>query len=391
VSYVLLMLTVVVAALVTAALVPPIIRLSERMGLLDKPAPRRVHRRPTSRLGGVAIFAGFLAALLLSFLLAPPASPPGEMQRFERETLHLLLLLAGAVLTAAVMLVDDVRGLSPQVKLAAQLCAALVAVGPYLWEQTLHEPTLLNQGGANGIILTAFNNPLHGLIPGLDPQIHLHNAWPPLAIVVTVLWVVGMMNTVNMVDGIDGLAGGVTLIAASLLAIHALREGQTTVALLPLALAGACLGFLPYNFHPARIFMGDTGAMTIGYILGLSAIIGGAKMATALLVLAVPILDVAWLIVYRTIQGRGAHRAGRDHLHHRLFDLGLSQRQVVLFYYLVTGIPGLLALALPDGRSKLYLLLGLGALILLFLFVLSRRPTGDQFAAPPAPSADEIG
>ncbi|GIV97500.1 MAG: hypothetical protein KatS3mg057_2157 [Herpetosiphonaceae bacterium] len=313
-------------------------------------------------------------ALLLSFVLAPPASPPEMLERFQRETFHLLLLVAGATLTFAVMLVDDLRDLSPGVKLFWQIAAAVIAVGPYLWEQQLHPPTPINQGGANGIILTAFQNPISGT------QIHLHDIWPPLAIAATILWIVGMMNTLNMVDGLDGLADGIALIASVILALHALKQGQITVALLPLALAGACLGFLPFNFHPARIFMGDSGAMTLGYILALSAIIGGAKLATALLVLAVPILDVAWLIIYRTIQGRGAHRAGRDHLHHRLFDLGFSQRQVALFYYAVTGLPGLMALLLPSGRAKLYLLLILGVSLLTLLYTLSRRLPHDKRA-----------
>jgi UDP-N-acetylmuramyl pentapeptide phosphotransferase/UDP-N-acetylglucosamine-1-phosphate transferase len=183
-----------------------------------------------------------------------------------------------------------------------------------------------------------------------------------------------MTNTVNMIDGLDGLAAGVTLIAATVLAIHTIQLNQYTVALLPLALAGVCCGFLPYNFHPARIFMGDSGAMVLGYLLAITAIIGGAKLASALLVLGIPILDSLWMVAYRRYSGGHLMRADRQHLHHRLLDLGLSQRQVVLLYYAVGTIFGALAL-LPAG----YGLLKLGGLALLMillvgaLFYVTRR------------------
>jgi UDP-GlcNAc:undecaprenyl-phosphate GlcNAc-1-phosphate transferase len=186
-----------------------------------------------------------------------------------------------------------------------------------------------------------------------------------------------MQNMVNWADGLDGLAGGVTLIAASILALHTLRldPPQYTVAFLPLALAGACAGFLGFNFHPARIFMGDVGAMTIGYILGVSAIIGGAKLATALLVMGVPLIDMAWLILSRILHGRSAAHAGRDHLHHRLLDLGLSQRQVVLCYYTLSAVFGGVALLDLPPAAKLVALVMLGLLVGGLLFYAStRRP-----------------
>lgn len=353
--------TFFVAFAVTALLTPPLIRLSLREGWVAVPGPRHVHRKPTPTVGGVAMIAGFAAALLLSFALErlDPA-----LRRSPFEHLRLGLLLAGMSLVAIVSLIDDLRDLPALPRLAVHIVAALVAVGPYLWEQTLNPE-------ARGIVLTAFNFPF-------IEQVHLHNLSPWLAIAATVFWIVGMQNMVNWADGLDGLAGGVTLIAATILALHTLRlePPQFTVALLPLALAGACAGFLPFNLHPARTFMGDVGAMTIGYVLGVSAIIGGAKLATALLVMGVPLIDMAWLIAARTLQGRSAAHAGRDHLHHRLLDLGLTQRQVVAVYYVVSASFGAIALLDVPPVAKLAALIVLGALVLGFILYASRARRG---------------
>ncbi|RMD74341.1 MAG: undecaprenyl/decaprenyl-phosphate alpha-N-acetylglucosaminyl 1-phosphate transferase, partial [Chloroflexi bacterium] len=256
-------------------------------------------------------------------------------------------------------------------RLGVHIIAALVAVGPYLWDHTLYPDALGQPTEARGIILTAFNFPF-------VYQIHLHNLSPWLAIVATVFWIVGMQNMVNWLDGLDGLAAGVTLIAGVVLALHTLtlEPPQMTVALLPLALSGVCAAFLLYNSHPARIFMGDVGAMTIGYTLGICALIGGAKLATVLLVLGVPLVDMAWLILTRTLRGRSAAQAGRDHLHHRLLDLGLSQRQVVAGYYglsIAFGAIGLIDFFTP--LMKLIALVLLGLVVLVILIVLQSKPT----------------
>jgi UDP-GlcNAc:undecaprenyl-phosphate/decaprenyl-phosphate GlcNAc-1-phosphate transferase len=344
-----LVTTFIVAAMITALLIPPLTRLSEREGWVALPGPRHVHRQATPTVGGLAMIAGFAAALLLSFMLER-LDP--SLRRSPYEHLRLGLLLAGASLVAIISLLDDLRDLPAMPRLAVHILAALVAVGPYLWTQSL-EPE------AHGIVLTAFNFPF-------IQQIHLHNLSPWLAIGATVFWIVGMQNMVNWADGLDGLAAGVTLIAASILALHTLRlePPQYTIALLPLALAGACAGFLPFNFYPARTFMGDVGAMTLGYLLGVSAIIGGAKLATALLVMGVPLIDMAWLIVARTLRGGSAAHSGRDHLHHRLLDLGLSQRQVVLIYYTLSAGFGALALLEISPTLKLAALLLLGLTVL---------------------------
>ncbi len=359
-----LLLTFAIAAGVTGLLVPPVARLCQRQGWLAQPGPRRTHRVPVPTVGGLAMIAGLLAALLCSFPLA--SLDPG-LQRSPFELLRLGLLLVGAALVAGVSFVDDLYDLRPGLRLVVHFGAALLVVGPYLWDHTLYPDASGKPTEARGIILTAFNFPL-------VEQVHLHHISPWLAIAATLIWIVGLQNMLNWVDGLDGLAAGVTLIAALVLALHALDLGQVTVALLPLALAGACAGFLPFNFHPARIFMGDVGAMTLGYVLAASAILGGAKLATALLVLAVPLIDMAWLILARTLRGHSAATGGRDHLHLRLLDMGLTQRQVVAFYYGLSALFGTVALLdVMTPAMKLLTLLGLGLAVLGLLLYVSRR------------------
>ena len=169
----------------------------------------------------------------------------------------------------------------------------------------------------------------------------------------TIFWVMGMINTVNFLDGLDGLAAGVTAIASLLFAVHAYSLGQITVAFFPLALAAACLGFLPFNFSPARVFMGSSGSMFLGFALASLSILAPAKVATALLVMGIPIVDVAWVLINRWRRRGNPMEGGRDHLHFRLFDLGFSQRQIVLLYYTFCAIFGLLALLIDDRVQKL--------------------------------------
>lgn len=357
------LLSFVIAAGLTAFLVPPVIRLCHHRGWIVQPGPRRVHRVPTPTVGGIAIVVGFVAAVLLSLLL--PSIDP-SFQRSPYEHLRLLLLLAGLAIVAAISLLDDIRPMSPWIRLPIHFGAALVAVGPYLWDHTLYPDSMGTATEARGIILTAFNFPFIN-------QIHLHDISPWLAIGATLIWIAGIQNMLNWVDGLDGLAAGITLIAALVLALHALCLGQWTVALLPLALAGAAAGFLPFNIHPARVFMGDVGAMSLGYVLAVSAIIGGAKLATALLVLGVPIIDMVWLIVWRRLRGRSVAASGRDNLHIRLVDLGFSQRQVVGFYYIVSGAAGAIALLnVMTPLMKLAALAALGSLVVAVLIYASR-------------------
>jgi UDP-GlcNAc:undecaprenyl-phosphate/decaprenyl-phosphate GlcNAc-1-phosphate transferase len=357
--------TFAAAFAITALLVSPVQRLCERRGWLARPGGRRTHARPTPNVGGIAIYLGFVLTLLGTFALG--AFDP-VLRRSSFETLRLGLLLLGGTLLFLVMWRDDVVELPPLPKFAAQALAGLIAVGPFLWDHTRYPDALGQLTEARGIVLTAFNFPFVRQVPLWD-----YSPW--LAIAATVLWLGWMCNTINWSDGLDGLAAGVSLIAALMLAIHTWWLGQMTVALLPLALAGTCAGFLLFNFPPARIFLGDSGAEVLGYLLGVSAIIGGAKLATVLLVLGVPILDVAWLSAARIAAGRSPAHGGRDHLHLRLRDLGFSNRQIVVFYYALSASFGLIGVFDFDQRLKLAALLLLGLIAVGLIVYVSRRGT----------------
>jgi UDP-GlcNAc:undecaprenyl-phosphate/decaprenyl-phosphate GlcNAc-1-phosphate transferase len=332
-------------SLAVALLAAPLsIQLGRRWQMVDRPGGRRAHGGVVPRTGGAALFIAFLVGSVLALLLWPPANPDDRRR--------LAAVLGGTVLVFAFGLWDDWREMPAWPQFIAQGCAALVAV-------------------AGTVFIERFTNPLDGqlvVIPDLLPFF----GWGIVG-GITIFWVVGMVNTVNWLDGLDGLAAGVTFIAASLFAIHSHRLGQPEIALIPTALAGACLGFLPFNFHPARVFMGTAGAMTLGYALATLSILAPARIATALLVLGLPIIDVAWIIVSRWRRGTSAARGGRDHLHYRLLELGLSQRQIVGLYYLFCLLFGALALMVPSPFFKLVALAVLGLGVLVLLWQLSRR------------------
>lgn len=319
------------AFLLSLGLTPIAARLALRTGAVDQPAPRRVHEKPTPRLGGLPIFLAFFAAIGVSLIY--PRTDPNELLRVAG-------LFVGAALLFVVGLYDDYHELPALPQLIAQIIAAGIAA-------------------VSGVLISQVNNPFGGIFS--------FDTW--FAILFTLFWIVGMTNTVNWLDGIDGLAAGVVAIAGIVLIIHTIHLQQYSITLLALALVGAVSGFLPFNFSPARIFMGGTGALVLGFVLGVLSIIGAARVAFALLALAVPILDVAWQIVNRLRAHKSPFSADRGHLHHRLLDLGLSQRKIVLMYYTFTAIFGVLALVLPSGIYKLIALvvIGFGALLLLFI------------------------
>jgi UDP-GlcNAc:undecaprenyl-phosphate GlcNAc-1-phosphate transferase len=221
---------------------------------------------------------------------------------------------------------------------------------------------------AAGITIGFINNPLGGGI--------LRFALP-LAAGITVVWIVGMINSINFIDGLDGLSTGVALIAAATLGLISLTLpiNQPFVALLCAVLVGALAGFLPWNFHPARIFVGTTGVYVVGYALAVLSIIGVAKVAIALLVLGVPIIDTFWIIVRRLLVGRSPFTPDRGHFHHRLLDLGLSHRSAVLVIYGLCLILAVLSLVL-SGTGPLYAFLGVVVVGGLLLFLIDRR-AGD--------------
>jgi len=314
-------------------------RLASRWGIIDVPGEaRRIHLQPLPRLGGLALYLAFMAAVAVSQLVSVPRQDPNEVIRLAG-------LLIGATLAMAVGFLDDKRPLGPWPQLLAQIGLGLVAIYFLLF-------------------IEVTTNPFTG------KQVWF--PWP-LTVAITLFWFVGMMNTVNWLDGLDGLADGVVGIASAVLFLHMWRLGQHSVALLPLALLGVTIGFLPFNFHPARIFMGSSGSMFLGFAISALSIMAGAKLATALLVLGVPIIDVAWQIMARLRRGVSPMESDRGHLHHRLYDLGLTQRRVVLFYYAICAGAGALALALRSPLDKFFALLVLSVLGLLLLAALARE------------------
>lgn len=331
---------VLVVAFALAFTLTPLARLlGQRYGFVAAPGGRRRHAGKKSRLGGVALFVAFtVAAVLAQFL-------PVERED-TKELTRLVGLLLGSTFIFLVGVWDDKKELSPAPQLIAQFITSLIAIQSLIFIEYINNP---------------FTNRQTEPFP-----------WP-FVVAFTVFWLMGMMNTVNWLDGLDGLAAGVSAILSAVLAFHMYREGQHSVALLPLALLGATLGFLPYNFHPAKVFMGSSGSFFLGFAVAALGIIAGAKMATVLLVMGIPILDVAWQIISRLRLGRSPAIGDRGHLHFRLLDLGLAQRHIVLLYYLLCSFFGFIALIISSRLHKFLALLVLGAMTLLLLLSVSRK------------------
>ncbi|MBD2105090.1 glycosyltransferase family 4 protein [Leptolyngbya sp. FACHB-261] len=313
-------------AMAVVVLTTPIVNaVARHYGIVDLPGdPRKLHQRPMVRLGGVSIFLSCLAALLLVWVLGGfgVMSQPNEYEIWGVTIGGLLFFLIG--------LADDLISLSAFTRLVLECGVAAMA-----W--------------AVGVRIDFLTVPFMGLV-----QI----GW--LSLPVTVLWLVGITNAINMIDGLDGLAAGVSGIAAVVMLVVSLFMDQPGAALIAAALAGGCLGFLRYNFSPAKIFMGDGGAYYLGFTLAGVGVIGLVKAVTTVavllpyLILAVPILDVATVIVDRLRRGKSPFKADNRHLHHRLLQAGLSHRLIVLLIYALTLWVGSLALAIsyfPAGGT----------------------------------------
>jgi len=325
-------------ALGLSLLITPLsVHLGKRWNIVDVPGKRRKHRGVVPRTGGIALYTSFLSAALLAAALARGLPAPEGPD--PKEAIRLAGILLGSTFIFAVGLYDDRHELGAFPQFVAQLFASLIAIVCLVFIERVMNP---------------FTDRL------------LIFPWY-LTALITVVWITGMINTVNFLDGLDGLAAGVAAIVAAVLFIHMYREGQYSVSLLPLALLGSTLGFLPHNFHPARVFMGSAGSFFLGYAVATLSIVAGARMATVLLVLAVPILDVGWLIWVRLRQKQAISEGDRRHLHFRLLALGLSQRQVVLLYCLLSASFGLLALLISSRLFKLGALLILGIVTILVL------------------------
>ena len=321
-----------VACVVSLLVTPAVILLAKRTGAMDKPDARKVHKKPIPRIGGLAIYAGFMAAVIF---VAIKFGLDAEM---VRETVG--LVLSGSLIVA-LGLIDDYKNLPAKIKLLGQI-------------------------GAAAVLVAAFDVRIDFVTDPFGDYIYLE--W--FAVPATMFWLVGLTNTVNLIDGLDGLAAGVSAIASFTIMLIALEQNFILVAVLTAALAGAAVGFLKYNFNPAQIFMGDTGSMFLGFMLAGISVTGAVKsVATIALVvpvfaLGLPILDTTFAIVRRLRGGVPIFKPDKGHLHHRLLSVGFTQRQAVLLMYVISALFGLSAIALTAVSSQI-------AVLILFVVVVA--------------------
>ena len=338
-----LVLALVAAAAVSFLLTPLIRRVAVRYGAIDRPNQRRVNALPVPRGGGVAVAVAFVSVsigLLGLNVLAPFVAVPPSVQLSD-----LVGLFLGGILATAFGVVDDALDLRARWQFVGQLGLALFAIALGFVVDFVANPFGAGSLRLGGVISIGF----------------------------TVLWIAGMINSINFIDGLDGLSSGIGLIAAVTLGVISLtpQVGQPFIAVLCFALAGSLLGFLRWNFHPAAIFAGTSGVMFLGYTLALLSILGTAKVAVAMLVLGVPIIDAFWIIVRRLAERRSPFSPDRGHLHHRLLDVGLSHRQTVLLIYAICVVLAILALFL-SGATQIYAFIGVFVTSGFVLFILAR-------------------
>lgn len=341
-----LIVTTLIAFAVSLIITPIAIRLGLRLGIADAPGGRRKHTQLTSRLGAIPLFVAFtLAALASQFFGVATSDVLNESRRF-------IGLIFGGVIVFALAIFDDRYELNSAPQFVVQIIASLVAI-------------------ASLIFIERFKNPINGQEIILPERLGYEIGWV-VVVALSLFWFIGMMNTVNILDGVDGLSATVSLIAVLFTLIHMLREGQYSVALLPAAMVGALLGFLVFNFQPARIFLGG-GALYLGFVLACVGIIAGAKVALLLLVMGLPVADVLWQMFDRWRNGRSLTSADRGHLHLRLFDNGWSARKIVALYAAACAAFGGIALITQPPLFKLITIAVLFIIVIVSLIRLSSR------------------
>ena len=327
------------ALIISLALTPVSMKIAQKFGIIDIPKDkRRMHETPKPCFGGLPIFIGAIVTIILIFLLLGKFLPHGL---YIKEPVEKLLgILVGGVLIFAVGLYDDIKDIKPIVKLICQIIAASVT-----FAMGVRIPTITLMG-------LHFANDTAGLV---------------LSYFATIIWIVLITNTINLIDGLDGLADGVSVISSVAIGYAAYIHGQYTVTFAMMALAGAALGLLPFNFYPAKTFMGDSGALFLGFMLASISIIGPAKGAAIVsimvpvFVLGVPIFDIVFAVFRRTRKGISIFKADRGHLHHQLASIGMGQRRSVLMIYGISAVMGIAAILFSRSRE-----LWLEALFLFF-------------------------
>lgn len=309
---------------------PESIKIAHKIGAIDVPKDnRRMHRNAMPKLGGIAVIAGFLISIIyLLFVVTIEGSVDifGQEQYFKK----LIGILIGIIIIAITGVLDDVKTLKPYQKLMGQILAAIVVVSFGLQIDAINISTFAQIGLNKGV-----------------------------SILITIIWIVGITNAINLIDGLDGLSSGISLISCiSLLIIFALNNSPMIATLVISSLIGALVGFLPYNFAPAKTFIGDTGSNFLGFMLAIISILGVAKTYTIavivlpILVLGLPILDVVWAVIRRVIKGKSLKaifKADNGHVHHKLVRRGFSQKQAVLILYGASAIFGMFAIILFDS------------------------------------------
>ncbi|MBE7011600.1 MAG: undecaprenyl/decaprenyl-phosphate alpha-N-acetylglucosaminyl 1-phosphate transferase [Ruminococcaceae bacterium] len=337
-----IVLAMVVAFLISFATTPVVIGIAKKIKAIDVPKDeRRVHKKPIPLIGGLAIFYGFLISVLCFCDLEEPV----------------IGILTGALIIVITGVIDDKYSLPAKVKLLMQIVAAVVVL-------------------VFGIEIKYIENPFTNQ--------YITFGW--LSIPITIIWIVGVTNAVNLTDGLDGLAAGISTIASLSLLILIMFTDNVNLAIITAALAGAGFGFLPYNFNPAKIFMGDTGSMFLGYMLACISVQGLMKTYTVIsfampiLVLGLPIFDTIFAIVRRLVTGRSIMSPDRGHLHHRLLDMGFSQRQTVAILYTLTAILCLTALVmfLRNAFSGLILVIAVVLIIIISFAVLDAKSEQEK-------------
>ncbi|OGE76923.1 MAG: hypothetical protein A3C85_01285 [Candidatus Doudnabacteria bacterium RIFCSPHIGHO2_02_FULL_48_21] len=312
-------------------------RVAFELGIQDIPdSDRKIHDKPRPKLGGSALYLSFAFGVMCLALLGLTD---------EISATRIAALLIGALILIVGGILDDKYDLPAYVQIVFPVAAALAVVG-------------------SGIHISYITNPFGGEI--ILDQWKL-GGFPVLGSLVVFLWILGMTYTTKFLDGMDGLVSGISGIAGIVIFGLSLAPDvlQTTTAFLALIFAAVCFGFLPFNFHPARIFLGEGGSTFTGFMIGVLAVISGGKIATALLVLGIPIMDAAWVIVRRLWYGSSPFVGDKKHLHFRLLDVGLSQRQAVLFLYFLSAVFGGIAVFLQSWGK----LIALGAMFLVMIVV----------------------
>lgn len=349
-TYVKLILAFALSGIICFCSTPLVKSFAYKVGAIDVPKDnRRMHKKPIPRLGGLAMFTGFLISTLIFIPL-------------ESEIRGVLF---GVIIIVVLGIIDDVMALGAKLKFAVQIIAAAIPV--VLGVRIDHLPNF-----------NPFSNEMYISFPDY------------ISIPLTILWIAGITNAVNLIDGLDGLAAGVSSIASfTLLVFTFIVPSDPSIALMVAALAGCCIGFLPYNLNPAKMFMGDTGATFLGYILAIVSVQGLFKWYTVIsfavpfLVLGLPIFDTLYAMLRRILSGRSPMSADRGHLHHRLIDMGFSQKQAVAILYSISGLLGLSAVLLTNaGPYKVLFMLLICVVVFLismkFISVLKSKKNNDE-------------